>query len=434
MDNVVAYYAERYGVEAPEFGVYMGADLEAVRSAYGELGGSSPETFSSAGRVTTLQGTRVMFIYGPYVREGAVNSLLLAHEYFHVIQLEWSGGGYRGTPVWMVEGGAIYESFVHVGSYDRYQDLAVVRSANYSGTLRELEGIANWAAQRRSVYGLGALATEWLIDQTGMSTYADYWRGLSEHTTWEDAFASTFGITVDGFHVAFEEHRAALLSASTVGRIAGVVSGPEGSGVEGIRVRVGGEGVGEPWFVETPRDGTFELYLQGGTHKIEIHVNEGGSWRHVGWYGEGGFVTDFGRVTTIEVNRTDTSGIEIRLPADPEDLPEVRIPRVGGTILGPGGEPVAGIGLWLWGDSTGNSKFGGSAADGTFDLEHQDGTFTLQIYALEGGAWRLVGWYGGPSGFTTDNAEATTIEVDGASVTGIEIRLPADPADLPTIE
>ena len=66
MADVVAYYADRYGVETPEFGVYMGADLEAVRAAWGELGGSSPETFRSAGRVTTLQGTRVMFIYGNY--------------------------------------------------------------------------------------------------------------------------------------------------------------------------------------------------------------------------------------------------------------------------------------------------------------------------------------------------------------------------------
>ena len=435
MADVVAHYADRYGVEAPEFGVYMGADLEAVRAAWGELGGSSPETFRSAGRVTTLQGTRVMFIYGNYVREGAVNALLLAHEYFHVIQFEWSGGGYRGTPIWMVEGGAIYESFVHVELYDRYQELAVVRSANHSGTLRDLEGIANWADQRRSVYGLGALATEWLIDKTGMSTYADYWRALPEHSTWEDAFASTFGITADDFHEAFEQHRAALLSDGAIGRIAGVVTGPGGTAVEGVRVRVGGEGVGEPWFVETPRDGTFELYLQEGTHAVEIHVNEGGAWRHIGWYGgDDGFTADVGQRIALELDAGDIIDIRVRLPADHDDLPEARIPSVRGTVLGPDGEPATGIGLWLWGSSTDDSRFGGSSADGTFDLDHQDGTFTLQIYAWEGEGWRHIGWYGGATGFTTDRAEATVIEVAGADVTGLEIRLSADPANLPTIE
>ena len=433
MDDVVAYYAERYGVEAPEFGVYMGADLEAVRAAWGELGGSSPETFRSAGRVTTLRGTRVMFIYGDYVREGSVNSLLIAHEYFHVIQFEWSDSDYRGTPVWMVEGGAVYESFVHVGLYDRYQELAVVRSANYSGTLRDLEGVANWADQRRSVYGLGALATEWLIDQSGTSTYADYWRALSEHTTWEDAFASTFGITVDDFHEAFEEHRAALLSDSTVGRIAGVVSGPEGTAVEGIGVRVGGEGIGEPWLVETPRDGTFELYLQEGTHRIETHVKEGGSWRHVGWYGEGGFATDRGDATVIELDGADVTGIEIRLPAAAADLPEVRIPRVQGTVLGPNGEPPEGIRVWVWGSSTEDSKFSRISANGTFDIDHQNGTFTIRVYILRDGVIHQIGWYGGEDGFTTDREQATVIEVDGADVTGIEIHLPVDFVDLPTI-
>ena len=198
-------------------------------------------------------------------------------------------------------------------------------------------------------------------------------------------------------------------------------------------MRVGGEGVGEPWFVETPSAGTFELYLQGGTHRIEIHVKEGGSWRHVGWYGEGGFVTDPGRVTMIEVNGTDTSGIEIRLPAAPADIPTVVIPHVQGTVLGPDGEPATGIGLWLWGESTENSKFGGSSSDGTFDLDHQNGTFTLRVYTWKDEVWHQVGWYGGPTGFTTDRTQAAEIEVDGADVTGIEIRLPADFADLPTI-
>ncbi len=154
--------------------------------------------------------------------------------------------------------------------------------------------------------------------------------------------------------------------------------------------------------------------------------------RHIGWYGEGGFTTDRSQVTTIEVDGADVSGIEIRLPADPAEVPTVIIPRVQGTVLGPDGEPATGIGLWLWGGSTDNSKFEGNSSDGTFDLEHQNGTFTLRVYSLEDGVWRHIGWYG-EGGFTADRDSATVIEVDGADVTGIEMRLPADPADLSTV-
>ena len=92
------------------------------------------------------------------------------------------------------------------------------------------------------------------------------------------------------------------------------------------------------------------------------------------------------------------------------------------------------IGLWLWDASTDNSRFEGNSADGTFDLDHKNGTYGLRVYVWRDDSWHHVGWYGGEDGFTTDRAQATPIEIDSADVTGIEIRLPANPADLPTIE
>ena len=60
-----------------------------------------------------------------------------------------------------------------------------------------------------------------------------------------------------------------------------------------------------------------------------------------------------------------------------------------------------------------------------------DGTFTLEVSAWEGeDAWRRIGWYGGEGGFTIEEAQAASIEVSGADVGGIEIRLPAAPADV----
>lgn len=423
-EDVVAYYADRYGIQAPEFGLYIGVDVEAVRSVYAELGGINPETLGEGGRVSqTTGGTDALYLYGPFINRDSVNSLLIAHEYFHILQRELSDRKFIGTPRWLVEGSAVYESFLYRESYERYRDGAVVEGANYDGKLRDLDDNDEFQAHKGPGYSLGSLATKWLIDQAGTSAQADYWQLLDEHATWQDAFASAFGMTVDHFHDAFEEYRGALLSELPVGRVAGTVVGPESEAVQGIGVWVGSEGTYHSWFAETPPDGTFDLYVLDGTRTIKIYVMEGGFWRHVGWYGKGGFATDRSQVTTIEVDGADVTGIEIRLPADPEDLPEVRIPRVQGTMLGSDGEPNEGIGVWVWGGSTDNSKLGRTSADGTFDIPHQNGTFVIRVYSWKEAAWHLVGYYG-EGGFTFDEEEATEIEIDGADLTGIEIRLP----------
>ncbi len=92
-----------------------------------------------------------------------------------------------------------------------------------------------------------------------------------------------------------------------------------------------------------------------------------------------------------------------------------------------------GGGVCAW-ETSENNRFTATFADGRFDIVVSDGAFTIGIYVLEARAWRHIGWHGGETGFTTDREQARVIEVDGADVTGLEIRLPANPADLPTIQ
>ena len=231
-------------------------------------------------------------------------------------------------------------------------------------------------------------------------------------------------MTADAFYDAFEKHFAELLSASPARRIGGVVLGPEGRAFRGIRLlTTGRDRSQESWFTETRVGGEFDLHVLDGLMALRIDVRQDGAWRHVGWYGKVGFVTDRSQATTIEVAGADVSGIEIRLPANPEDLPAVRAPRIQGTVLGPDGEPLEGIGVWVWGGSYDNSRLETSAPDGTFDIAHQNGTFVLRIYSWKDEAWHLLGYYG-ETGFTPREEQAASIEVDGADVSGIQIRLP----------
>ena len=105
--------------------------------------------------------------------------------------------------------------------------------------------------------------------------------------------------------------------------------------------------------------------------------------------------------------------------------------RIAGVVLGPAGEPLEGIGIWAWQGESDNSGFGRTGPDGDFDISVPDGSFTLDVYAAGPGC-SFVGWYDGNS-ITTNYDEAVRVTVDGESVDGIKIRLPAHPDDLPRI-
>ena len=432
MEDVVAFYSERYGVETPEFALYIGADIEAIRGLR-ELGVRGATIHSDVnGTIWNIRGTWALLVAGGHGVRSA-NARLLAHEYFHILQQVLSNASPAATPRWLIEGSAHYLSWLYGGLWESDRPREIIYSSNCEGELRDLESFEiTTPVEAQCLYSPGAIASEWLAQHAGANSHLRFWEMLRGSRTWEDAFSSAFGIAPEEFYEAFEEHLGDSLSELPVGRVAGVVLGPDGDALPGIGLTV--QSAASVWLAATGRAGTFGLHVPNGKYTIQLHLALDTTPRIAGWYGEGGFATDRSRATVIEVDGADVSGIEIRLPADPADVPTVVIPRVQGTVLGPDGEPATGIGLWLWGGSPDNSRFEGNSSDGTFDLNHQNGTFTLRVYSLEDGVWRHIGWYGGEGGFTTDREQATVLEVDGAGVTGIEIRLPSDPADLPTAD
>ena len=107
--------------------------------------------------------------------------------------------------------------------------------------------------------------------------------------------------------------------------------------------------------------------------------------------------------------------------------------RILGTLVGPGGAGVEGVGVWAWSGDADTSGFATTRGDGTFAIGVPDGTFTLDIYANTGEDCTFVGWYG-PNGFTITRGSAALVVVDGGDVSGIEIILPQPREELPFIE
>ena len=326
MEEVVAFYSDRYGVEF-DFAVYIGADIEAIRGALQDLGISGANTLNVRGTIWNIRGTWALLVAGSFGVAWA-DARVLAHEYFHILQTVLSDTSRLATPRWLLEGGAVYQSWLYGGRWEGYRPRAIIYSSNCEGELRDFESFETTAIEVACGYPAGAFASEWLARHAGAYSHIRYWELLRTSRTWEDAFTSAFEITPVEFYEAFQEHVEESLSELDAGRVEGVVLGPDGEGLHGIGLTLLGNSV---WIAEPNQAGSFGLHVFNGTYTIKLYADVGSrrdvagatAPRHIGWYGEGGFTTDRDQATVIEVDGDDVTGIEIHLPANPADLPTI---------------------------------------------------------------------------------------------------------------
>lgn len=66
------------------------------------------------------------------------------------------------------------------------------------------------------------------------------------------------------------------------------------------------------------------------------------------------------------------------------------------------------------------------AADGTFEIEVESGSYIVVVRIEVGSELVFVGWYDGKGSITTDPSQAFQVMVEGVDVEGIDIRLPTD--------
>ncbi|MDE0579596.1 MAG: hypothetical protein OXI29_06945 [bacterium] len=112
---------------------------------------------------------------------------------------------------------------------------------------------------------------------------------------------------------------------------------------------------------------------------------------------------------------------------------DVTYNTVEGVVLGPDGEPIRRLLVWVGQESDPNRTWSVTGADGSFLARVPNGSYTINVYAEVSDECTLVGWYG-PGGFTTNAAEIIPVEVEDQNILGIEIKLPDDPENLPYIE
>lgn len=467
------FHAERFGVVVSDFTLYVSPDTAAAAAVYRDLTGSEyPVSTGHGGTVTDAPAAGILaFVSGYFVNRTDSGTLkrVIAHEYYHVVQydiLRSFGGVHSAVPIsfspaWLTEGTARYGEDLY---RERYLELADARNSWLLATLDDAASFAeivdSFGIQH---YGIASSAIDWLVDYSGdRNAHIAYWRSLASSSDWRVAFGAAFGITVDGFFEAFAEYRSNVLAS--LPRIHGKVVSLDGRPISGVNVMASAGNQGPSSYAKTDTDGAFELLVTDGSWLIRLGRSVGSDIYFEYTYNpETGYANSCGNLYDVVVEGQDVTGIVLAIlpellersekPVCNEGRPGFRM--ISGVVRGPDGEKLdAGFLGAQFGASyksreiylcidmvEGSSPHGTGCARDTpdrFAIYVAAGSYILRVGIETGigtGFGFGRGWYSSSvsGGFTAKRSEVTVIDVDEADITGIEIRLPADIADLPGV-
>ena len=214
--------------------------------------------------------------------------------------------------------------------------------------------------------------------------------------------------------------------------ISGVITGPDGEPVLGGSVGVcarnsDGWNCSRRW-----TDGTFRMVVRNGPTALRIsreYTPGEGISAPIGWYAEGGLVRDEADLTWLHVDGADLSGIEIRLPAAPFDIPLIddeispRVSYVRGVVLAPDGRPAVGLEVWVSLPDATASWSRRTGADGDFIIAADHEYIELFVRHERCG---IIGYFDGVGGLLDAGVRAA-IGVGEVPLEGVVIALPIDP-------
>lgn len=141
----------------------------------------------------------------------AIALSVIAHEHYHVLQHQLGClRAWNKEYEWLIEGGAAYlgwETVITSGELDReWVDtlLTKMRTSDDPGPLAAYERTIGGDAS----YSLAYQAVQQLITKTGsLVSLNDFCTRVGHGKPWREAFADTFGITVEEFYTDFEASR-----------------------------------------------------------------------------------------------------------------------------------------------------------------------------------------------------------------------------------
>ena len=142
------------------------------------------------------------------------------HETFHFIQKSIAGksatpDGLGIAPQWFWEGPAVFvglqaANHLSLASYATEGRIFAVRRST-SGLVKSFK-LSEVTKNDGSAdpYGIGAIATEFLVANVGMEKFMDIYNNLGKNMKFADAFKSATGVELTDFYAMFEEIRSSI--------------------------------------------------------------------------------------------------------------------------------------------------------------------------------------------------------------------------------
>jgi hypothetical protein len=213
----------------------IGIDRAWVEKTYIENGYSEDEAKNDRGRAfaggapafggstTNTYNSGVVTINNYLLADKLGMMQMAGHEFFHTVQERIAGGvpspdGLGIAPQWFWEGPATFVGLQTAGylgwaSYiTEGRDFAVMRS-NHPSTKSSLLSEATKNTGRPDAidpYGIGAIATEFLVANVGIEKFMEVYKNLGEKKSFADSFKTATGVELTDFYTMFEEVRPVL--------------------------------------------------------------------------------------------------------------------------------------------------------------------------------------------------------------------------------
>jgi hypothetical protein len=206
--------------------VYVYSDQAQIEQVYAQVTGFSLDWDKD---VLGLANEGSIFILSSRWNHSgfAGRALTLIHELFHVQQLAWSVGHNRlfygedipvSGPSWIREGGAEYfaarcVSNAGLTDFNWYYKAALYEAAAETVPLQEMEGSQQWLDQ--GSYDLAFIAGYDLIEHYGWGAYQLYFAEVFTGSSWQAAFETAFGQTIDAYYASFDPEMVAPPATAT---------------------------------------------------------------------------------------------------------------------------------------------------------------------------------------------------------------------------
>ena len=213
--DVTTRLAERFeNLEGTEITAHIHAEVDTLHAAYEERYGQAPD----AGLCHYWSGSGIAYAascdepFGAIVGRAYIELLRDTVAPFSELPAAEEGYSRRG-PQWLLLGtreyvNALYRAETGSETYRQLRAALVAPARRTTLPLSSMETRAGRdAAGRPETIALGFLATELLAERAGDEAILDYFRLLPSSTSWRAAFEGAFGVTVEGFHGAFEASR-----------------------------------------------------------------------------------------------------------------------------------------------------------------------------------------------------------------------------------